>query len=107
LFSRRAQSDSLPMAGRLNLRGHFDSDEDLGISRGNKTFPDIRLSKKNGKVNLCVELKKISPRLCHMSVLLILSQNCKSLFIDFSRSYKCAYHGIFRLSRCCNCEVAR
>jgi hypothetical protein len=27
------------MAGHLDLRGHFDSDEDLGISRGYRTFP--------------------------------------------------------------------
>ena len=26
------------MAGRLDLRGHFDSDEDLGISRGHKNI---------------------------------------------------------------------
>jgi hypothetical protein len=38
LFSRRAQRDGLPMAGHLDLRGHFDSDEDLGISGGYRTF---------------------------------------------------------------------
>lgn len=40
LFSGRAQKNSLPMAGRLDPRDHFDSDEDLGISRGHSIFLD-------------------------------------------------------------------
>ena len=40
LFSRRAQRE-LPMAGRLDLKNHSDSDEDLGISSGYSKRPPI------------------------------------------------------------------
>ena len=39
-FASSAEGDK-PMAGRLDLKGHFDPDEDLGISRGYKDFLDM------------------------------------------------------------------
>jgi hypothetical protein len=45
------------MAGRLDLRGHFDSDEDLGISRGYRTFPFLN-SRRETTYSLAWGLKE-------------------------------------------------
>lgn len=45
------------MAGRLDLRGHFDSDEDLGISRGYRTFPFLN-SRREAAHSLAWGLKE-------------------------------------------------
>ena len=53
LSRRRAQKKPLPMAGRLDMKGRSDPEEDLGISRGDME------NKSNFLLILCTSGDKI------------------------------------------------